>query len=123
MATPVRRAPAHTALTFDEPSSRARSVRAWTRRRLFSAARPGPFESPAHWIRVQRHAMACRFEITLDARDARCVPAAQEALNIVDALEAQLTVFRDTSELVHINTHAADAPVPCEPLLFGLLSR
>jgi thiamine biosynthesis lipoprotein len=67
--------------------------------------------------------MACRFEITLDARDARFVPVAQEALNTIDAIEAQLSVFRDTSELVHINTHAANGPVPCDDSLFRLLCR
>jgi thiamine biosynthesis lipoprotein len=67
--------------------------------------------------------MACRFEITIDARDAEFLPAAQEAFNAIAAIEAQLTVFRDTSELVHINTHAANEPVTCEPSLYRLLSR
>jgi thiamine biosynthesis lipoprotein len=76
-----------------------------------------------YWIKVHRRAMACRFEITLDSRDARLVPAAQEALNFVDAIEAQLTVFRDTSELVHLNAHAATESVACDPQLFALLRR
>jgi thiamine biosynthesis lipoprotein len=82
-----------------------------------------PFEPDRSWIRIQRRAMACRFEITLDGRDARFVPAAHAALDLVDAIEAQLTVFRGTSELVHLNQHAATAPVPCDRALFALLQR
>ena len=67
--------------------------------------------------------MACRFEITLDGKDARYIPAAQSALNQIDAIEAQLTVFRETSALVHINQRAATENVRCEPGLFNLLTR
>lgn len=67
--------------------------------------------------------MACRFAITLDSRDARFVPAAHAALDLVDGIEAQLTVFRDTSELVHLNRRAALAPVTCDRPLFSLLQR
>jgi FAD:protein FMN transferase len=90
---------------------------------VFAPAAPPPIPDEAYWIKVQRRAMACRFEITLDGRDAAFVPVAQEALNLVDDIEAQLTVFRDTSELVHLNRHAAAGPVPCDRTLFALLTR
>ena len=80
-------------------------------------------ESIAQWVRVQRRAMACGFEITLDHADARWVPAAQAALNEVAAIEAQLTVFRDTSAIADLNRRAADSDVVCDPDLFALLSR
>ena len=80
-------------------------------------------ESIAQWVRVQRRAMACSFEITLDHADARWVPAAQAALNEVAAIEAQLTVFRDTSAIADLNRRAADADVVCDADLFTLLSR
>ena len=67
--------------------------------------------------------MACRFEITFDASDARFVPAAQAALNHVDTIEAQLTVFRETSDIADINRRAARESVSCDPSLFDLLSR
>jgi thiamine biosynthesis lipoprotein len=87
-------------------------------------AEPTPrLEPDRSWIKIQRRAMACRFEITLDSRDARFVPAAHAALELVAAIEAQLTVFRDSSALVHINRNAAAAPVPCEASLFALLQR
>jgi FAD:protein FMN transferase len=80
-------------------------------------------ESIAQWVRVQRRAMACSFEITLDQADARWVPAAQAALNEVAAIEAQLTVFRDTSAIVDLNRRAADTDVTCDDDLFALLNR
>ena len=80
-------------------------------------------ESIAQWVRVQRRAMACSFEITLDQADARWVPAAQAALNAVEAIEAQLTVFRDTSAIADLNRRAADADITCDDDLFALLSR
>ena len=76
-----------------------------------------------HWLRIQRRAMACSFEMTLDQADAASVPAAQAALNQVDAIEARLTVFRETSAIVELNRHAAAAAVPCDAELFSLLSR
>lgn len=80
-------------------------------------------ESTAQWVRVQRRAMACSFEITLDDADARWVPAAQAALNEVDAIEARLTVFRDTSAIADLNRRAADTDVICDAELFALLIR
>ena len=80
-------------------------------------------ESIAQWVRVQRRAMACCFEITLDQQDASGVPAAQAALNEVDAIEAQLTVFRDTSAIADLNRRAADTDVICDAGLFALLGR
>jgi FAD:protein FMN transferase len=74
-----------------------------------------------HWVRVQRTAMACRFEVVLRHRDAQHVPAAREALDEADRLEALLTVFRETSALVRVNRTAGAGPVPVEPELFDLL--
>ena len=76
-----------------------------------------------HWLRLQRRAMACRFEITLDQDDAACVPAAQAALNEVDAIEAQLTVFRETSAVAELNRRAGSGDAACNANLFALLAR
>ena len=67
--------------------------------------------------------MACNFEITLDQDDAACVPAAQAALNAVDAIEAQLTVFRDTSAIAELNRRAGSGDATCDANVFALLSR
>lgn len=76
-----------------------------------------------HWIRIYRRAMACRFEITLSGEDGRHVAAAREALDEADRLEAALTVFRDSSDLMRVNRLAAEAPVDVDAELFALLDR
>jgi FAD:protein FMN transferase len=91
------------------------------RRALFGRLLPQGPES-GQWLKVHRNAMACRFEVTLDAADARHVDAARSALDEVDAIEASLTVFRATSEVSCLNRQAAMAPVPVSPGLFTLLS-
>ncbi len=65
--------------------------------------------------------MACRFEITLPAEDHRGVDVARHALDYIDQLEDQLTVFRETSEINFINRTAAARPVQVEAQLFELL--
>jgi len=49
------------------------------------------------------------------------VDIALEALDLLEPLEARLTVFRDTSEVLEINRRAAQVPVTVEPDLFALL--
>ena len=55
--------------------------------------------------------MACRFEITLATEDAAFVPAARTALDEVDRLEDELSVFRETSTIAKVNRCAAGEPV------------
>jgi thiamine biosynthesis lipoprotein len=97
-------------------------VEAITRRRLM-ALRFGDAPGADHWIRIYRRAMACRFEITLSGEDARHVGVARDALDEADRLEAALTVFRDTSDLMRVNRLAAAAPVDVDAELFALLDR
>ncbi|HVK08272.1 MAG TPA: FAD:protein FMN transferase, partial [Gemmataceae bacterium] len=49
-------------------------------------------------------------------------PAAQAALDLIDDLEDQLTVYRDTSEVSRLNATAAAGPVGVERTLFDLLA-
>jgi thiamine biosynthesis lipoprotein len=67
--------------------------------------------------------MACRFEVVLPDDDARHLPAARAALDIADALEAQLSIFREDSELSAVNRCAARAPIAVSASLFALLRR
>lgn len=76
----------------------------------------------AWWLHVNRTAMACRFEVTLPMRDQAGVAVATDALNQIDRLEAQLTVFRETSEVSRINRQAATEAVRVEDSLFDLLT-
>ena len=73
------------------------------------------------WLHVSRTAMACRFEVTLPRSEESGVIAATEALDEVDRLEAQLTVFRDTSEVSNVNATASNRPVEVSQSLFDLL--
>jgi FAD:protein FMN transferase len=74
------------------------------------------------WLHVNRTAMACRFEVTLPTGDRAGVAVATDALNQIDTLEAQLSVFRESSEVSFINQQAATDAVPVEESLFRLLT-
>jgi thiamine biosynthesis lipoprotein len=68
--------------------------------------------------------MATRFEIALhDGNETRLRAAAEEALDEIENLERQLSIYRPDSELSRINRLAAWEPVPVEPRLFVLLER
>jgi FAD:protein FMN transferase len=69
------------------------------------------------WLRVSRRAMACRFEITLPSEDAGWLPAVREALDGVDRLEDELSVFRETSVLSRINREAGAGATVHDDLL------
>jgi FAD:protein FMN transferase len=78
----------------------------------------------SHLLSVSREAMACLFEIVFDAGSYRhCTDVAVAALDVVDALEGQLTVYRETSEVMQINRQAAIGRVRVERGLFELLKR
>jgi thiamine biosynthesis lipoprotein len=69
-------------------------------------------------LQVRRRAMATTFQIDLPVGTPDAVAAATDALELVAELEAQLTVYRDDSEVSRLN--AAGAAV-VESRLFGLL--
>jgi len=101
-----------------------------SRRGLFGLRVPTPPQvrpedvSPHHsWLHVHRSAMACRFEVTLPAETPDAVRAGTAALDGIDRLEAQLSIFRDTSEISAINREAAVGPVVVEQKLFALLQQ
>jgi thiamine biosynthesis lipoprotein len=55
--------------------------------------------------------MACRFEVTLADADSACVPFAISALDEVDRLERELSVFIATSVIAELNRDAPSRPV------------
>jgi FAD:protein FMN transferase len=72
---------------------------------------------------LSRRAMACQFEVLLNTGQyAGGTEAALAALDLVDELEAQLSVFRDDSEVSLLNARAANRPVEVEPRMFALLA-
>jgi thiamine biosynthesis lipoprotein len=86
------------------------------------AAKRPPTSTAHAKLHATRRAMACDFEVQYHAADG---PAANDAvlaaLDLVDELETQLTIYRDTSEIFEINRRAATAPIAVEPQLFSLL--
>lgn len=75
-------------------------------------------------VRLARHAMATRFEVVLLGDDPVSLRAAgEEALDEIERLESQLSLFRPTSEIAHINARAAHEPVRVTPAVFGLLQH
>jgi thiamine biosynthesis lipoprotein len=67
-------------------------------------------------------AMACEFSLQFSAEISDRTPAFS-CLGQLEELEAQLSLYRDDSELTHINRRAASEPVAVEPSLFALLRR
>jgi thiamine biosynthesis lipoprotein len=73
-------------------------------------------------LRFARRAMATTFEVILPFATPAAHEMAQAALDEVDRLESQLSVFRDTSEVSRLNARAAHHPVRVERNLFDLLA-
>jgi len=83
---------------------------------------PATMPRPDHMPVFARNAMATRFEIVLPGEDvARLRAAAEEAFNEIERLEAQLSCFRSTSEIAHVNARAAHEPVCVSAETFRLL--
>ena len=72
-------------------------------------------------LRAARRAMATTFEVLLPFGSPLAQPAAEAALDLIDDLEDQLTVFRDHSEVSRVNATAAEQPVEVEQGLFDLI--
>src|ERR1700685_145157 len=72
-------------------------------------------------IRLETRAMACRFSVVMNPGPPRQVQTASDALDMIHALEAQMTVYREESELSRLNRMAAVQDVQVEPALFQLL--
>jgi thiamine biosynthesis lipoprotein len=83
---------------------------------------PKAATTPTYLVHFSRQAMACEFQIYLPANHAELAPdAALEALELIDRLEDQLSVYREHSEVSQINRRAADGAVAIETRLFELL--
>jgi thiamine biosynthesis lipoprotein len=72
-------------------------------------------------VRFARRAMATNFEALLPLGTPAALEAAEKALDEIDRLEAQLSVYRDSSEVSRLNQGAAYKPIPVEAKLFELL--
>ena len=75
-------------------------------------------------VTLARNAMATRFEIALHGDNPVALRAAgEEALDEIDRLENQISPYRPTSEIAHLNARAARGPVRVSPTIFSLLAH
>jgi thiamine biosynthesis lipoprotein len=75
-------------------------------------------------VRAARYAMGTRFEVVLyGERPGYLKAAAEEALNEIARLDAQLSFYRNDSDITDLNQRAAYEAVPVDPRLFTLLAR
>jgi thiamine biosynthesis lipoprotein len=78
--------------------------------------------SDSHLVVYSRPAMACKFEFYFPVdRKAAVAEAALHALDLVEMIEAKLTVYRDTSEISRLNRSAAKRSQVVDGELFALL--
>ena len=97
------------------------------------APEPAPLPEPSslsapdregYLVRYCRRAMACQFEVFLNAGQyEHDGETALQTLDLVDELESQLSIYRESSEVSLINRTAADESVRVEPRLYALLER
>src|SRR5271156_4008378 len=75
-------------------------------------------------VMLALNAMASRFELVLHGANATRLRAAGEAaLKEVERLEADLSLYRPTSEIARVNSSAAREPVRVSPSVFRLLQH
>jgi thiamine biosynthesis lipoprotein len=74
-------------------------------------------------LRFARRAMATTFEVIFPLGMAHAQAWADAALDEIDRLESQLTVYREDSDVSRLNARAAETSVAVEPSLFELLAR
>ena len=92
-----------------------------SRRSLFALDFSGRSRAAAASLRVHRHAMSCRFEISLPATDSARVEAGRKALEEAERVEAMLSPQRETSEISRLNRHTSPDPLPLSADLFALI--
>jgi thiamine biosynthesis lipoprotein len=75
-------------------------------------------------VRFSRRAMATTFEVAIPVgTHPNPLAAATSALDLIDELEDQMTVYREHSEVSYLNRAAAQSPVVVEAELFELFLR
>jgi len=68
--------------------------------------------------------MACQFELYFNGDQySQATQAGMEALDLIERLEDQLSIYRPQSEISNLNRVAPVVPVPVESGLFGLLEQ
>ena len=85
---------------------------------------PAAARGATYLVQVARAAMACEFAVFLNAgQHPEGAELAVQALDLVERLEDQMTVYRSHSEISRINRHAATEAMPVERRLCELLAQ
>jgi thiamine biosynthesis lipoprotein len=83
----------------------------------------GESQAEHYLLQVSRRAMACEFQVCLNVGQySEGTTTALRALDVVDALEEQLSFFRETSELSGVNRNADAGSVVVDPGLFEIVA-
>jgi thiamine biosynthesis lipoprotein len=72
-------------------------------------------------VRLGKTAMASPFEVILNPGAGELLSAASDALELIDRLEDQMSIYRPHSELSRLNAEASRGPVAVERRLYELL--
>lgn len=75
----------------------------------------------ASWIVASRQAMGTFFELRMVSHTLGAVGLAQQAFDLIDDLEMQMTIYRDDSTIAHLNAHSHERPIVLEQRLYDLL--
>jgi FAD:protein FMN transferase len=81
---------------------------------------PAPVRDVA-LLRLSHRAMATTFELLLPFNTPHAIERSEPVFELLDRLESQMTVYRDSSDVVNLNRLAPYAPVVVEKRLFALL--
>jgi thiamine biosynthesis lipoprotein len=72
---------------------------------------------------ITHRAMATEFAVVLPGEHPRATEIAVDALDMLDRIEATLSIYRPESEVSRINTAAGTSPVTVSPEVFDLITR
>lgn len=78
-------------------------------------------ESPMAHIHATRRAMACEFAVQYHEADDDLGEAVLAAFDLIEQVEDQLTIYRDSSQVIEINQLACQQAVEVDDGLFELL--
>jgi thiamine biosynthesis lipoprotein len=78
-------------------------------------------ETPTIHVEATRRAMACDFAVRYHDADRQLAGLMLAAFDEIEAVEDRLTIYRDESEVIEVNRHAAEAPYAVSDELYSLL--
>src|SRR5690606_4505640 len=78
-------------------------------------------ETPTIHVEATRRAMACEFAVRYHDADRHLAGSMLAAFDEIEAVEDRLTIYRDESEVVEVNRHAAESGIVVSDELFALL--